>query len=90
MLHCIWKEGVSQQLLPDGSLMTKPCGRTIQNEQQPPMNVSYHSNHLLSKRLGEGIPNVTGGLLYNNSMTIHRVLVLQYLINQREVKNEVV
>jgi hypothetical protein len=28
--------------------------------------------------LGEGIPNVTGGLLYNNSMTIHRVLVLQY------------
>jgi len=28
--------------------------------------------------LGEGIPNVTGGLLYNNSMTIHSVLVLQY------------
>ena len=35
--------------------------------------------------LGEGIPNVTGGLLYNNSMTIHRVLVLQYLKCEGEV-----
>ena len=47
------------------------------------MNVSYHSNHLLSRGLGEGIPNVTGGLLYNNSMTIHSVLVLQYHLEKR-------
>ena len=32
--------------------------------------------------------NVTNGLLYNNSLTIHSVLILQYLLRSQEGNNE--